>query len=128
MWVTHKQEHQTYSLWALWVISLGETHITHNWRFFGKGLGTLWQSVGNVGNLPIRFKSLAYNIRAKTIYKIQFLAIYPFYITPNTHNQAGSGSQVHAYYPHHYPQATPQLPPKHSKHQNPINAHKILYD
>ena len=85
MWVTHNQEHQTYSLWVMWVISLGKTHNAHNWHFFGKGLGTGEESVGHVGNLPSHFKSLAYNIHAETIYKIQSLAIYPFYITHNTH-------------------------------------------
>ena len=55
-------------------------------RFFDKGLGTGKESVGHVGNLPSHFKSLAYNIHAETLYKIQSLAIYPFYITHNTHN------------------------------------------
>lgn len=77
------------------------------------------QSVGHVGNLPIHFKSLAYNIRAKTIYKIQFLAIYPFIITHNTHKQAGFGSPVNSDYPQQYPQQCPQTTPKTLKTPNP---------
>jgi hypothetical protein len=99
MWATHKQELITYTLWVMWVISLGETHSTHNWEYFGKRLGTGLQSVGHVGSLPIHFKSLAYNIHANTIYKIQSLAMYPFYITHNAHKQAGSSSQAHSRLP-----------------------------
>lgn len=87
------------------------THNAHNWHFFGKGLGTGLQSVGHVGNLDRHFKSLAYNIRADTIYKLQSLAIYLIIITHNTHKQAGSGSQAHST----IPTTLPTTSPKHSK-------------
>jgi hypothetical protein len=124
MWVTHKQEHQNYILWVMWVIWMAETHITHNWEYFGKRLGTGLQSVGHVGNLPIHFKSLAYNIRVNTIYKIQFLAIYPFNITHNTHKQAGSGSPVNSDYPQQYPQQYPPTTPKTLKTPRPYQCSK----
>ena len=127
MWVTHKQEHQNYILWVMWVIWMAETHITHNWEYFGKRLGTGLQSVGHVGNLPIHFKSLSYNIRVNTIYKIQFLAIYPFIITHNTHKQAGSGSQAYSRLPTTLPTIYPttthkttRTPKPYQCSQNPL--------
>jgi hypothetical protein len=87
----------------------------------------VWGFVGNVGNLPIRFKLLAYNIRVNTIYKIQFLAIYPFIITHNTHKQAGSGSQAYSRLPTTLPTIYPttthkttRTPKPYQCSQNPL--------
>jgi len=80
----------------------------------GKEFGTQSGSggfVGHVGNLDRHFKSLAYNICADTIYKIQPLAIYLIIITHNAHKQAGSGSQAHS----RLPTTIPTTSPKHSK-------------
>jgi hypothetical protein len=90
---------------------LNITHNAHNLHFFGKGLGTRLQSVGHVGNLDSHFKSLAYNICADTIYKIQPLAIYPFIITHNTHKLSAYGSHGRLA----LPTTLPTTSPKHSK-------------
>ena len=91
----------------------------------GKELATKsgsWGFVGHVGNLDKHFKSLAYNIRADTIYKIQSLAIYPFIITHNTHKQAGSGSHGRLT----LPTTIPTTSPKHSKTTHNITKDKRL--
>ena len=111
MWATHKQEPIIFILWVMWVIIL-ILPIMPTTK--GKELGTKsgsWGFVGHVGNLDSHFKSLAYNIPMKTIYKIQSLAIYPFIITHNTHKQAGSGSQAHS----RLPTTIPTTSPKHFK-------------
>ena len=78
--------------------------------------------VGHVGNLDSHFKSLAYNICADTIYKIQSLAIYPFIITHNTHKQAGSGSYGRLA----LPTTIPTTSPKHSKTTHNITRTQTL--
>lgn len=120
MWATHKQEPIIFILWVMWVIIL-ILPIMPTTR--GKELATKsgsWGFVGHVGNLDSHFKSLAYNIPTKTLYKIQPLAIYPFIITHNTHKQAGSGFPVCCHYPQQYPQLaqnTPKLPTTAPAHQ-----------
>jgi hypothetical protein len=39
-------------------------------KHFGRVLGTLWQSVDNVDSLDSHFKSLAYNIAVKDLYRL----------------------------------------------------------
>jgi hypothetical protein len=58
-----------YLLWTIRVYGFYIVHIVHNLKHFGKALGTLWQSVGQVDNLDGHFKSLAYNIALMEIYK-----------------------------------------------------------
>jgi hypothetical protein len=80
----------------------------------GKELATKsgsWGFVGHVGNLDSHFKSLAYNIRADTIYKIQPLAIYLIIITHNTHKLSAYGSHGNLA----LPTTIPTTSPKHSK-------------
>lgn len=122
MWATHKQEPIIFILWVMWVIIL-ELPIMPTTR--GKELATKsgsWGFVGHVGNLDSHFKSLAYNIRADTIYKIQSLAIYPFIITHNTHKQAGSGSDGRLT----LPTTIPTTSPKHSKTTHNITRTRTL--
>ena len=111
MWVTHNKEPIIFILWVMWVIIL-ILPIMPTTK--GKELETKsgsWGFVGHVGNLDSHFKSLAYNIRADTIYKIQSLAIYPFIITHNTHKLSTYGSQAHST----IPTTIPTTSPKHSK-------------
>jgi hypothetical protein len=58
-----------YLLWAMWTICFYLIHIVHNWKHFGKVLGAGLQNVDNMDNLDGHFKSLAYNIALKYLYK-----------------------------------------------------------
>jgi hypothetical protein len=58
-----------YLLWTSRVYVFYIVHIVHNLKHFGKALAALWQNMDNMDNLDGHFKSLAYNIAAKDLYK-----------------------------------------------------------
>lgn len=106
----------------------GDPHdpqLGEKWGAKKRGLGSLWVMWAIYPSILNRWLTTFAHVN---LYKIQSLVMYPFYITPITHNQAGQGFAVHEHYPQQYPQTTLQLPPKQPVHQQTKKTQKTLYN
>jgi hypothetical protein len=83
-----------YLLWTSRVYGFYIVHIAHNLKHFGKALGTGLQNMDTMDNLDGHFKSLAYNIAAKDLYKHTNPLNRSFKTIHIAHKQTGYGSQA----------------------------------